>query len=159
MKKLLSILILLFFGICSDAQKSSILYYLPDSVEIQVNQYISKQQNKPNFYFKLKSDTKDTFNLVVCQFKGKEKKYLESWIFLTNRKVVVSKGRYPLLLDYDYKFSTLDTLRVGSYGDRANKIVRHIAISHCYSIKFTKYYILDSNNKAIGYANRQHIEE
>lgn len=155
MKKLLSIITLLFFWIYSNAQKSSILYYLPDSVEIQVSEYVSKQKHKPNFYFKLESSSKDTFNLIVCQYQEKEKKYLANWIFLTNRKVVIANSRYPLLLDYDYMFSTFDTLRVGTYGDRANKIVRQLSIANCFSIRFTKFYILDSANKPIGYANKQ----
>lgn len=159
MQKLFSVTIFTFLWIYSNAQKSSILYYLPDSVEVKVNDYISKQKHNPNFYFMLESVNKDTFRVNVCQYQNKEKRRLENWIFLTRRKVVICKSNYPLLLDYDYKFSTLDTLRVGSYGDRANKIVRQLPIAHCFSVKFTKYYILDSADKPIGFANKQKVIE
>lgn len=155
MKKLISILLFLILSFCSCAQKSNILYYLPDSVEVRVKDFISKQKHSSNFYFMLESINKDTFRVSVCQYQAKEKKNLERWIFLTKRRVIVCKDDYPLLLDYDYIFSTLDTLKVGYCGDRANKIVRQLPIAHCFNIKFTKFFILDSANKPVGYANKQ----
>lgn len=159
MQKLFSIIIFLFLWLFSNGQKSDILYYLPDSVEVRVNDYISKQKRNSNFYFILESVSTDTFKVSVCQYQAYDKNSLEGWIFLTKRKVVICKNSYPLLLDYDYMFSTLDTVRVGNYGDRANKIVRQLPIAHCFNIRFTKFYILDSSNKPIGYANKQRGDE
>lgn len=155
MKKLFLAIFLCSFFINSNAQKANILYYMPDSVEVLINEHISSQKSNSNFYFILESIGKDTFRINVCQYFNKEKKRVEDWIFSTKRKVVINRNSYPLLLDYDYMFSTLNPLRVGYYGDRANKIVRQLPIIHCFSIKFTKFYILSNANKPIQYANKQ----
>jgi hypothetical protein len=141
-------------GIYANAQSADILYYLPDSVEIKVNEYTAKQKMGTKFYCMLRFVGADTFNISVCQYNEKDKKYLERWIFVSNRKVIVNKFKYPLVLDYDYKFSTINSSRVGVYGDRADKIVRIFPITHCFNLTFTKYYIL-SNGKPIGFANAQ----
>lgn len=150
---------LLFLGIYVNAQSTDILYYLPDSVEMKVYDYTSKQRSNTKFYCMLSSAGKDTFSVSVCQYYEKDKKNMEGWIFMTKRKVVIKKYKYPLLLDYDYTFSTIDSSKVGVYGDRANKLVRLLPIAHCFNVKFTKYYILDNANKPLGYANKQYKEE
>lgn len=149
----------LFLGVHVNAQKADILYYLPDSVEMKVYEYTSKQKSNGKFYCVLRSAGQDTFSVSVCQYYEKDKKRLERWIFITKRKVVINKYRYPLLLDYDYTFSTIDSSKVGVYGDRANKLVRLLPIAHCFNVKFTKYYILDNENKPLGYANKQYREQ
>lgn len=157
MYKLSIALLFLFIGNNVSAQKSSILYYLPDSVEIKVNNYIKEQKlNSRHIYLFLENANKDTFRINLCQYQKKNKKRDEFWISLTNRKVVIDKNRYPILLDYDYKFSTIDTLRAGVYGDRANNRTKYFPIYHCFSITFTDFYILDDKSKPIGYANKQH---
>ncbi len=148
-----------FLGIHVNAQTTDILYYLPDSVEMKVYDYTSKQKSNTKFYFILRSTGKDTFSVSVCQYYEKDKKFLERWVFITKRKVVINKDIYPLLFDYDYIFSTNDTSRVGVYGNRANKLARLLPIVHCFNVKFTKYYILDNANKPIGYANKQYKVE
>jgi hypothetical protein len=157
-KQILSICLLLLC-ITSIAQQKSINYYLPDSVEVKIFDEVKLLSNNKKFYCVLENIGKDTFLLSVCQYQLKDKKRLESWVFSTNRKVVIKDRSYPLLLDYDYKFSTLDTLKVGKFGDRANKITKQLPILHCYSVKFTKYYILDNQNISIGYANKQAVLE
>jgi hypothetical protein len=149
----------LFLGISLNAQTSEILFYLPDSVEMKVYSYISLQKSNAKFYCILRSEGRDTFSVSVCQYQEKDRKKLESWVFITKRRVVINRCSYPLLLDYDYRFSTPDSSNVGVYGDRANKLTRLLPIAHCFNVKFTKFYILNNENKPIGYANKQHSIE
>lgn len=155
MKCLVLFQCMLFLGNYIYAQNTDILYYLPDSVEIKVHEYSLKQQEGAKFYCVLRSVGKDTFNLSVCRYTENEKKNLEKWVYQTKRKVVVNDHNYPLLLDYDYMFSTIKQGRIGVYGDRADRIVRIIPILHCFNIKFTKFYILDEANKPVGFSNKQ----
>ena len=148
-----------FLGISLNAQSSDILFYLPDSVEINVHNYISLQKSNAKFYCILRSEGRDTFSVSVCQYQEKDRKNLESWVFITKRRVVINKWSYPLIFDYDYRFSTLNSSNEGVYGDRVNKLIRLLPIAHCFNVKFTKFYILNDENKPIGYANKQHSIE
>lgn len=157
MRDLLFVQIFLFLSIGVNAQRTEILYYMPDSVEIRIHNYVSKQRKSNDFYCFLEYAGRDTLNLKICMYSKREKKNLESWIFQTNRKVVINKYNYPLILDYDYMFSSLDSMRVGAYGNRNSKLAKILPIFHCYSVKFTKYYILNSENRPIGRANKQEL--
>jgi len=156
MKNLFILFCFLVFGVYLNAQTTDIFYYLPDSVEIKISDYVSKQKSNIRFYCFLRSAGKDTFNISVCQYTEKDKKYLEKWVFKSKRKVVIENNNYPLLLDYDYQFATTDSSKIGVYGDRANSLVRLLPIFHCFNMTFTKYFILDNAKKPIGYANKQH---
>jgi hypothetical protein len=140
------------------AQQPKILYYLPDSVEVRINQYLVSQKSGKNYYCILERLDKDTTQIYVSDYTSKGKRYTESWVFNTNRFVEISNRKLPLILDYDYLYSTLDTSKVGKYGQRSIDIVRQMPIIHSFKIKYTKYYILNESNKPIGFSNYQSKE-
>lgn len=144
-----------FFYTSSYSQKPKILYYLPDSVEVRISDYISSQKEQKNYYCVLEHLNQDTSQVFVCGYSSKEKKGVENWVLNTNRFIVAGNKKLPLIFSYDYMYSPLNPSKVGEYGSRSKKITRQIPIIHSYRIKFTKYYILDENNNPSGFSNYQ----
>ena len=144
-----------FFYMCSYSQKPKILYYLPDSVEVRINDYILSQKEHKNYYCVLEHLNQDTSQVFVCGYFSKQKKGIETWVLKTNRFIVVGDKKLPLIFSYDYMYSPLNLAKVGDYGSRSKKITRQIPIIHSYRVKFTKYYILDENNIPSGFSNYQ----
>lgn len=148
-------LFMLSSGCLAQKKIKEIFYFFPDSVEVKVHNYILSYPTGHKVYFYLTSTGKDTFDLYSCGYNKTEKKYVSKWIFASSRKAFINGKKYPLLIDYDYRFGTTNVSEIGVFGDRADKLRRTFSAYHCFHVKFTQLYILDDNNKIIGYANKQ----
>ena len=123
---------------CSYGQnKNDLIYLLPDSVEIMVNNYMHKFIHGNNFYCILKESNR-TYELSVCSYKEEEKANIPKYVLLTNHKVLIGEMLIPIILDYDLKFGTVNNLsELGSIGNREGYYKRQTIISHSPSIFFT----------------------
>jgi hypothetical protein len=137
MNRILFVL-LVFLPLSSYGQnKNDIIYLLPDSVEILVNNYMHKFIHESNFYCILKESNR-IYELSVCSYKEKEKVNIPKYVLITNRKVLIGEIFIPIILDYDLKFGTVsDVSKLGSIGNREGYYKRQTIISHSPSIFFT----------------------
>jgi hypothetical protein len=139
MKKIIVVLIL--FVCCHFsvvAQSHKILYILPDSVELRINRYILNTiQQEQKLYFLLKKDTLGIYNLTVIPFVPNDNRSdVSAWVKVTNRHILIDKESYPLLLDYDFTFSTSNPSDIGELGHREGNIRKMHLIAHRYTIYF-----------------------
>ena len=51
-----------------------------------------------------------------------EKKNILKWVLQSNRYVIVNKKSYPLVLDYDLKFGSIDNNNIGNFGVRDGQV-------------------------------------
>lgn len=116
--------------------KDSILYILPDKVEVKLSEYIqsSKLENS-RWKFYLTRTENSMYRIYVASFKGETTDY---WYINTNRFVVIDTENFPLILDYDSMFSTKDPDRIGEYGKREGQILKTTFIYDGYNIIFDK---------------------
>ena len=143
MKKTITFLLVLFLNSCSETNSQElgkIVYIFPDEVEISVSNYIDSLREKGNvfIFLKLGKKSENTYYLHVSYCSLENKESLIFWVNSTNRYAVIRNSYYPLLLDYDYDFSTKTPLSIGNYGERAGQILRTMPIYDGYSIMFTK---------------------
>ena len=137
------IFFVLLLGITSHAcsqNNEKILYMLPDDVEVQASNYIKRvsKQQEYLFYFVLNKKPDTTYRLDIVHYKAESSKGLIYWVKSTNRHVVVNQERYPLLLDYDYLFSTKQPSNIGNYGEREGQILITMPIHVGFYIDFNK---------------------
>lgn len=133
----------LLLGMTSNARSQNsekILYMLPDDVEIQVNDYVTRMNNQKKylFYFVLNKKPDATYRLNSVHYVNKRKKDIIYWVKSTNRYLVVNKKIFPLLLDYDYVFSTRKPSKIGNFGEREGQILKTMPIHEGFFIDFDK---------------------
>lgn len=149
MKK--SILILLVVVIVSllnangFAQPSGkIRYIFPDELETTLYDYIQKINVKrdceivltlcksENGYYEVYVNCHEITDTPLIDAADNQ------WAKSTHRYVVINENEYPLLLDYDYAFSTKRPAEIGTYGSRDCQVLRTIPVNDGYRVKFTK---------------------
>jgi hypothetical protein len=129
----------ILFYFAGYAQDRKITYFLPDSVEVHINNLLLrslKLNNNKEYYFLLKEDTSRVYNLTVIPFDINIKTEVSNWVSATNRYALINGRLYPLLFDYDFTFSTPDPNNVGSFGHRDGNIRKLHLIAHSYTIYF-----------------------
>jgi hypothetical protein len=132
------IVILILCHFLGHAQGRKIMYIFPDSVEVRIYNHMqkelkAKQDNK--HYFFLRQDTIGLYSLTIVPFKDSDQTQILSWVNGTNRYALVNDTSYPILLDYDFRFSTPD-LRTGDFGHRDGNIRKLHLLAHGYTIYF-----------------------
>lgn len=138
MKKniLIIIFILLYYSTNTYSQnKDSIIYIFPDKVEQKLYEQIKKKSISDCSYFEfyLQAISKDTFRITYSYSKGIPISY---WAKNTNRFILINEHKYPLIFDYDTRFSTSEPNKIGKYGHREGTIMRHLIIYEGYNITF-----------------------
>jgi hypothetical protein len=133
-------LIIVFFLLCQlDVLKSqnpnSIIYVLPDSIEIELNAIIAKSQNS-DFYFILGHD-EASYEIIPCRYGLDSKASIPKWVTITNRHLLVNDKRYPLVFDYDFDFGVVSEDYLGNFPKRDGTIKRMKILSHSNPLKFT----------------------
>ncbi|MDP4183837.1 MAG: hypothetical protein Q8862_01585 [Bacteroidota bacterium] len=146
MTKLILTIILLFFMVSNAYPKEAkkILYIFPDDVEIKLSKYIENTNKQHEFvvYLMLSKSSDERYKLYIAFYKKKHIKNVIYWVKSTNRYVVVNQEKYPLLIDYDYDFSTSNPLNIGDYGGREGQVLRAMPFYDGYNIEFNKYGII-----------------
>lgn len=140
MKKhaLVIILSLLYYSINTYSQnKDSIVYIFPDKVEKKLYEQIKEISTSDRFYFEfyLQAINKDTFRITYSYSIDIPSCY---WAKNTNRFILINEHKYPLIFDYDTKFSTSKPENIGKYGHRESTIMRHLIIYEGYNITFSE---------------------
>lgn len=138
MPRLTLIIFLIVIGqLYTRAQQSdSIIYILPDQVEIKLNSHIEKIYTyDPNreCYFYLEKTNDENFRIFVGT-KSKD----TIWANFSNRYVVVNNRKISLIFDYDLIWSTKNTENIGSFGKRAGEILKTKIIYDGYNITFDR---------------------
>jgi hypothetical protein len=144
MKTVFVIIAIVLMNNVYSQENKEILYILPDNVETALNKHIEHiiKKKELDVYFTLNRMSKDKYKIDVTFYSPKKEKQLTYWIRVTNRYVVINKEKYPLLLDYDYNFSTKKPHCIGKYGEREGNIQRTIVIHEGYSVLFNKFGII-----------------
>lgn len=120
------------------SQGNKITYILPDSVEVRIYNHLQKvlrTRNDNKYYFFLRKDTVGAYSLTIVPFKDNDQTQDKNWANCTNRYALVNGNLYPILLDYDFTFSTPDQ-DVGSLGHRDGNIRKLNLLAHGYTIHF-----------------------
>ncbi|NHA06453.1 hypothetical protein G7092_21775 [Mucilaginibacter sp. HC2] len=140
MKKSILIIFLLV-GFRGNAQSSKILYIIPDSVEVSIeNQIIKLSPDRNAFiFFLLTKNNEGIYSLSLFYDKRMQKdKLMNKALKLTNRVLLIDEVKYPLILDYDFAFGTPKENQTGTFGNREGNIVRSNVLFHGYTIFFNK---------------------
>lgn len=134
------VLLIAISGNACSQEVEKILYVVPDDVEVQVNKYIErvKKQKEYLIYFVLSKKSDAAFRLDVVSYKEINKENVIYWVKSTNRYVVINQDKYPLLLDYDYVFSTKQPSNIGNFGEREGYILKTMPINEGYHIDFNR---------------------
>ncbi len=130
--------VFILFHFAGYTQGSEITYILPDSVEVRIYNHMLKRQNAnkdSKHYFFLKRDTEEAYSLTIIPFKKSDQTKDINWVNSSNRYILIEKQLYPLLLDYDFIFSTPD-LNVGDFRSRDGNIRKLHLLAHGYTIFF-----------------------
>ncbi len=135
---------MLFFS-CYSQRQESIIYVIPDSVEILASEYIEKHNE---YCYFVMYNNGENYELFIVSGDDYQDKSYSAFITNSNRKVVIDDKEYPMLFEYDFDFSTIDKLNIGEFGKRDGMIKRVQAIYHGYSIKFDRSgKLIDSTDK------------
>lgn len=119
-------------------EKDSILYIIPDSVEVRIYEETKKiDLSKFNLYFFLSKIDKNIYRINYSSFPN-DSKSKNPWIDNTNRFLIVNNRKFPLIFDYDSSFSTQTNTMLGSFGEREGNIQRAYIIFEGYSITFKR---------------------
>lgn len=119
-------------------EKDSILYIIPDSVEVRIYEETKKiDLSKFNLYFFLSKIDKNIYRINYSSFPN-DSKSKNPWIDNTNRFLIVNNRKFPLIFDYDSSFSTQTNTMLGSFGEREGNIQRSYIIFEGYSITFKR---------------------
>ncbi len=114
--------------------KDSILYIMPDKVELQLYEYInSLDSSKYSFEFFLSKLDKDKYRICVGIWSNLNTNY---WHNNTNRFILIDEKKYPLWYDYDVTFSTKNKSNLGKMGSREGQILKIHPIFDGYTIDF-----------------------
>ncbi|WP_165020913.1 hypothetical protein [Dysgonomonas sp. ZJ279] len=134
--------IILFFILCLSFYNSysqeidSIIYILPDKVEIKLNERI-ESMNLPDSYevaFSLERTDSLYFRIGV-------KNYPKNSITFSNIKrfCIVNDKTIPIIsFDYDYIFGTPYPNKIGKFGKREGEVLRRTVIFEGYEIIFDR---------------------
>lgn len=125
---------------CNAQKKGDITYLLPDDVEVELNEHLSQSSG---FNYMVLFGSKEHYELFVINDDEYSKRPYGNFITATNRNVLVNGKSYPLLLDYDFNFSTTDIVNIGEFGKRDGMVKKVQSIFHGYSIKFTNKGIIN----------------
>lgn len=119
-------------------KQDSIIFIFPDSVEQKLYEQIIRYDNyeKLNFEFYLNSLKDGKFRLTYSCSAHVHDNY---WAKNTNRFILINDREYPLLFDYDSKFSTKKPSEVGRYRQREGTIERSVFIYEGYNITFDEF--------------------
>jgi hypothetical protein len=142
--KLIYLFVIMSLTSCNAQKKGDVTYLLPDDVEIELNEHLSQSTD---FNYMVLFSSKDFYELFVINDNEYAKRPYGSFITATNRNVMVNGKNYPLLLDYDFNFSTTDTINIGEFGKRDGMVKKVQPIFHGYSIKFTNKGIVNQAPK------------
>ena len=114
--------------------RDSILYIMPDNVELKLYQYINNiDSSKYSFEFFLSRLDGDKYRICVSIWSKLNTNY---WYNNTNRFVLIGEKKYPLWFDYDVKFSTKKPSNLGTIGKREGQILKSHPIFDGYNITF-----------------------
>jgi len=144
MKLFINLFLLISIVSCKAQQKGDVTYLLPDDVEVELNTHLSKSSG---FNYMVLFDSEDYYELFVINDNEYAERPYGSFITATNRNILVNDKSYPLLLDYDFNFSTTDTVNIGEFGKRDGMVKKVQPIFHGYSIKFTNKGIVNQAPK------------
>lgn len=124
-----------------------IIYIFPDEVEVKLYNYIKKTEKKQQkVVLTLYKSDAGIYTVFVNFHKVLDNTSIAStsdkWVKITNRYVVINDMEYPLLLDYDYQFSTSKPSEIGEYGSRNGQVMRTMSINHGFFVRFSGSKIL-----------------
>ena len=138
MRSILSLL-LVIFTLNVNAQDNKIIYILPDSVELLLFSKKAKDSVGLKTMFYLEKVKDDTMKITLIEFdlNRNANSFSSQLVMLTNRVVQISDKLYPLILDYDFIFSTPNSKDIGRIGKREGYILKSVLLTHGYSIVFT----------------------
>ena len=133
-----NICILLFILLAQQPVKSqdkdSILYIMPDKIELKLYEYINNLDfSKYSFGFFLNKLNDDKYRICITVSSNLDTNY---WYNNTNRFILIEKKQYPLWLDYDVTFSTKNNSNLGKIGNREGQILKTHPIFDGYTIDF-----------------------
>jgi len=136
MRKIIYILILFWVSqiLTSVQNKDSIIYILPDKVEVKLSEHVEKE-NLSHFGFYLTSMDNEKYRIYISELNEGNKNY---WQLNTNRYVILKNEKYPLYFDYDTFFSTRKPTEIGEYGKREGYILKSHPIFEGYNLTFDK---------------------
>lgn len=115
--------------------QDSIVYIVPDSVEIMLNKEIqSRKSDRENidwgFYLSKETNGLFTLHLIECN-------NLNLLLKNSNRYLLVDSTKYPLLFDYDIRFASYGKREIGEMGSRFGGVVpNNYYVLEGYSISF-----------------------
>lgn len=119
MKKNLTVLFLfLLIYVSLNAQnKDSLIYILPDSVELKLYEFTkSMEASKYDCDFYLSNLGDNIYRINVSIYRIYNDDY---WSRKTNRFLVINNKKYPLSFDYDSLFGTMTKFSdIGKMGER-----------------------------------------
>jgi hypothetical protein len=121
-------------------ESKTILYVLPDAVEVSVNKYMHQlypKQETLDFYFLLENKGTDICAITAIRYEKDKQTTISKWIEGTDRSVLIDRKNYPLLLDSDFRFGSLREDNIGVMGKRDGFVTRVLAINEsCFTIVF-----------------------
>lgn len=137
MKKSIAILVYTLFFLSAKSQdKKNIIYILPDSVEVTIDNYIHKFASLDTAvkYFGILSYKKDSdcIEILIQSYSTKSKDLIADWTTSSNRVIIVDKNELPVLFDYDFCFGLSDRKNIGKIGQREGVASRIFHIPHHY---------------------------
>jgi len=134
-KELLSFFIFFFsFNVYCNST-DSIIYIMPDNVEIKLNEYVMDiKQRSPNYQFYFYFSRIDKFSYRIFPANLTE---MNKWAYKTNRFILINKNKYPLVFDYDIRFNSYKQEEVGEFENRFDGLIKNSTIIfEGYSITF-----------------------
>ncbi|MBV6429834.1 MAG: hypothetical protein KIPDCIKN_04410 [Haliscomenobacter sp.] len=122
--------------------RDSILYIFSDQVERKIFSRIEKYPDDYSFIIWLSEPKKNLFSVDIMAYLTRDGFSIE-WHNASNRYAVINQYRVPILLDFDFKFSTRDSQNISSFGKRDENIKRTLLMTHSRLIYF------DENGKIV----------
>ncbi len=123
-------------------KKDSIIYIMPNSVELKIHEEIKKFDfSEIGLYFFLSTIDKNTYRINYADFP-KATGSKDPWADNSNRFLIVNDKKFPLIFDYDSDFSTQRNSMTGN-----NQKV--YIIFDGYSITFNRDGVIISENHGI----------
>jgi hypothetical protein len=137
----LSAFFVLIYSFCNSQTKDEIVYILPDSVEIIINNYVKacKEKNIDNFYLILEKKEMN-YEITIASYNESEKNNISKYVLKSKRKAIICNELIPIVFDYDFKFGTTTPFKeLGAIGSREGYYKRQALIRHSPSILFDEY--------------------
>lgn len=123
-------------------EKDSIIYILPDKIEVKLDSLIAEgKEYDESISFRLIRMGEDEFMIIPGSYRKED-----VFSSFTNRFVLINKTKYPVTFDYDEIFSTVDPHNTGEFSKREGYIKKGITIFEGYSLTFDRRgNIIDEN--------------